>query len=194
MGGLTHPICKTRYEIDGVFASVVYAGVVKRLVYKFKYNTYLLDIKHLLIDLFYEGLIQKEPFIRLLSDKNIFTAIPLHKNRMKQRGYNQAQVLAIGLAGRLGKKQDGRKIVLIESLNRVRQTRPQFGLSQKDRLTNVEGAFAVKQASAGDLLNNPVVFLIDDIVTTGATFSEAARVLKKAGVKQVYGVAFAHGQ
>jgi competence protein ComFC len=191
IGGFTHPVCKTKYEIDGVFASVVYAGVVKRLVYKFKYNTYLLDIKHLLIDLFYEGLIQKEPFMRLLSDKNIFTPIPLHKKRMRERGYNQSRVLAAGLAKRL---ENERKIDLVESLKRVRQTRPQFGLSQKDRLTNVQGAFELRQIFAKDLLNAPVVFLIDDIVTTGATFRETASILKKAGVGKVYGLAFAHGE
>ena len=195
IGGLTHPVCKSRYEIDGVFASVVYAGVVKRLVYRFKYSPYLLDIKHLLVDLFYEGLIQREPFVRLLSDKSIFTAIPLHKNRLRQRGYNQAQVLAVGLVERLDRTPDGSgRAILIESLARVKHTTPQFGLSQKDRLANIEGAFVLRQACIGDLLSSPVVFLVDDIVTAGATFREAASVLKKAGVKQVYGVAFAHGQ
>jgi predicted amidophosphoribosyltransferase len=88
IGGFTHPVCAGTYEIDGVFASVAYEGVVKRLVYQFMYNLYLLDIKHLLVDFFYEGIIQKESFVKLLVEKSVFVSIPLHKNRMHQRDYN----------------------------------------------------------------------------------------------------------
>src|SRR6266705_6000285 len=59
-GGLTHPRCVKRYEIDGVFASLAYKGVVKRLVYQFKYKPHITHLKSELVDLFYEGLIQKE--------------------------------------------------------------------------------------------------------------------------------------
>jgi len=57
IGGLTHPVCKTKYCIDGVFPSLVYKGVVKKLVYVFKYPLYLTDLQTQLIDLFYEGII-----------------------------------------------------------------------------------------------------------------------------------------
>ncbi len=199
IGGFTHPACKTSYEIDGVFASVIYKGVVKRLVYQFKYNPYILDIRHLLVDFFYEGIIQKEPFVNLLTGRSVFVPIPLHKNRMQQRGYNQSQVLSEGLVERLQKERIARgdksdnSIVIVDFLERMKQTRPQFGLSQQARLANIAGAFALKANLAEDLKNIPVVFLVDDIVTTGSTFREAARVLKKAGVGKVYGLAFAHG-
>lgn len=199
IGGFTHPACKTSYEIDGVFAGVAYKGVVKRLVYQFKYNPYLLDIRHLLVDFFYEGIIQKEPFVRLLTGRSIFVPIPLHKNRMQQRGYNQSQVLNEGLVEKLQKERLARgdksdnSFVIADSLERMKQTRPQFGLSQQGRLENIAGAFAFKSNSAVDLKNASVVFLVDDIVTTGSTFREAARVLKKAGASKVYGLAFAHG-
>jgi ComF family protein len=199
IGGFTHPACKTSYEIDGVFASVAYKGVVKRLVYQFKYNPYILDIRHLLVDLFYEGIIQKEPFVNLLTGRSVFTPIPLHKNRMQQRGYNQSQVLSEGLVGRLQKERLVRgdksenSLVIIDFLERMKQTKPQFGLSQQARLANIAGAFGLKANIAEDLRNTPVVFLVDDIVTTGSTLREAARVLKKAGAGKVYGLAFAHG-
>lgn len=199
IGGFTHPACMTKYEIDGVFASVKYAGVVKRLVYQFKYDPYLLDIRHLLADFFYEGIIQKEPFVRLLSGRCVFMPIPLHKNRMQQRGYNQSQVLNEGLVERLQKERPVRgeesenSIVVKDFLERMKQTRPQFGLSQQARLANMAGAFALRTDSTEDLNKASAVFLVDDIVTTGATFREAGRVLKKAGVGRVYGLAFAHG-
>lgn len=199
IGGLTHPACKTPLEIDGVIASVAYKGVVKRLVYQFKYNPYLLDIRHLMADLFYEGIIQKEPFVSLLKGRGVFMPIPLHRNRMQQRGYNQSQVLTEGLVERLQKEgmikgdKSESSIVIIDSLERTKQTRPQFGLSQQARLENIAGAFVLKSNLAEDLKNASVVFLVDDIVTTGSTFREAARVLKKAGIGKVYGLAFAHG-
>src|SRR5258708_23148185 len=71
MGGLTHPVCKTRYSIDGVFPSLVYKGIVKKLVYVFKYPPYLTDLQLQLIDLFYEGIIQKEQFVALLQDASV---------------------------------------------------------------------------------------------------------------------------
>ncbi len=188
IGGITHPGCRGKYEIDGVFASVVYAGVVKRLVYRFKYKPYLLGIGQLLVDFFYEGLIQNEVFMRLLDGKIFFTAIPLHRSRLRERGYNQSEVLGAGLAERLGKRFEG------GMLTRVRQTAPQFGLSQKERLENMRGAFVLREVCREDLGGSDVVFLVDDIVTGGATFREAAKVLKRAGAGSVYGVAFAHGQ
>lgn len=198
IGGFTHPACKTPLEIDGVFASVAYKGIVKRLVYQFKYDPYLLDIRHLLVDFFYEGIIQKEPFIRLLTGRSVFVPIPLHKNRMQQRGYNQSQVLTEELVKKLQKERPileggGNSIAVIDSLERMKQTRPQFGLSQQARLTNMAGAFVLKSDLTEELKNASVVFLVDDIVTTGSTFREAARVLKKTGVGKVYGLAFAHG-
>ncbi|MBU4099496.1 hypothetical protein KJ980_07655 [Patescibacteria group bacterium] len=199
IGGFTHPACKTSFEIDGVFASVAYKGVVKRLVYQFKYNPHLLDVKQLLVDFFYEGIIQKEPFINLLTGRSFFMPIPLHKNRMKQRGYNQSQVLTEGLVERLQKElpvnedRSGGRIVIKDCLERIKQTKPQFGLSQQARLANISGAFCLKSNSVDDLKNASVVFLVDDIVTAGATFREAAKVLKKAGAGKVYGLAFAHG-
>lgn len=200
IGGLTHPSCKTAYDVDGVFASVVYAGVVKRLVYQFKYNPYLLDVKDLLVDFFYEGIIQKEGFVKLLSEKCVFVPIPLHKNRMKQRGYNQSHVLTEGLVKKIQeewliqKNKNNDSVEVIGFLERMKQTRPQFGLSQQARLENMSGAFALKQNCSSDLLRALTVFLVDDIVTTGSTLREAARVLKKAGAQRVYGLAFAHGQ
>lgn len=200
IGGLTHPVCRGRYEIDGVFASVVYAGVVKRLVYRFKYSPYLLDIRHVLADLFYEGLIQKEGFVRLLDEdresKGFFVAIPLHKNRMRERGYNQAEVLAKGFVERLNKGSgvENGKVVMGGMLERVKETVAQFGLSKDERSENVNGAFVLGKGWEQRLRGCGVVFLVDDIVTSGATFREVAKVLKKAGVGKVYGVAFAHGQ
>ncbi len=198
IGGFTHPGCRTKYEIDGIFASVSYSGVVKRLLHKMKYKPYILDIRGLLTDLFYEGIIQKESFVRMLEAKNLFLPIPLHKLRMQQRGYNQSEVLAVDLVRKFQEERmigGVRDIMVVQDmLYRKKQTLPQYGLLREARVENLTGAFDLRENFRDVLKNFPIVFLIDDIVTTGATLREAARVLKRAGAGKVYGLALAHGQ
>lgn len=187
MGGLTHPVCKTRFTIDGVFPSLVYKGVVKKLIYTFKYPPYLTDMQSQLVDLFYEGIIQKEQFYRLLTTESVFIPIPLHKKKLRKRGYNQAELLAKGLS----KKLDAS---VVNCLERVKETKTQVGLSKEMRAENIKNAFALKPAFLEQVSGLQQVFLVDDVATSGATLLEAAKVLKKAGVKAVWGVTLAHGE
>ena len=186
IGGLTHPVCKTKYCIDGVFPSLVYKGVVKKLVYVFKYPPYLTDLQTQLIDLFFEGIIQKEQFFSLLQESSIFIPIPLHEGKFKKRGYNQSKLLAEGLAKRFNAS-------VIDCLKRVKPTKTQVGLTKDERRKNIEQAFAL-QGTVSELQKYQQVFLIDDVVTSGATLQEAAKVLKKAGFAKVWGVTLAHGE
>jgi competence protein ComFC len=197
--GLTHPVCKGKYNPDGVFSSLVYKGVVKKLIYKFKYNPHLTDLKSVMEDFFYEGLIQKEQFYKLLVTKSVLVPIPLHKTRARKRGYNQSLILAKGLGRRLN-------IEVLDCLERVRDTKTQVGLKKEEREGNIKDAFRIKKnvilSKAKDLDSSDSpqndkagqVFLIDDVVTSGATLKEAAKVLKKAGVGKVYAITLAHGQ
>lgn len=186
IGGMTHPVCKKSLTIDGVFSSLVYSGIVKRLIYQFKYKPYLTNLQGLLTDFFFEGLIQKEPFYRLVRKKSVFVPIPLHRIKLRMRGYNQSLLLAQGL----GQKLD---ITVIDCLERIVNTKTQVGLAQKERLENIKGAFAIKKRCEKDLHGVQQVFLIDDVVTTGATLREATKVLKRAGVQFVWGITLAHG-
>lgn len=180
----THNYCKTRHAIDGVLSSVAYNGVVKRLIYQFKFKPYVSDLRDFLVELEYEGLIQKEIFYSLFARKSALVPIPLYKTKLRSRGYNQSALLAEGLSKRF-------QLPVIDCLERVRNTHTQIGLSQKERQENIKDAFMVKK----DLLEGlEQVFLVDDIVTSGATLNEAAKMLKKAGIKQVWGLTLAHGQ
>lgn len=185
--GITHPVCKTRYSIDGVFPSVVYKGVVKKIVYTFKYPPYLTDLQSTIVELFCEGIIQKEQFYELLFIKSIFVPIPLHKKKLRKRGYNHSHLLAKGLTKRFG-------VATIDCLERVKETKTQVGLTKEFRQENIKNAFAIKSDFSEILKDQPQVFLVDDVVTSGATLKEAANVLKRAGVKHVWGVTFAHGE
>jgi len=179
--GLTHPGCKSKYSIDGAFCAIAYKGIVKKLIYNFKYKPYLADLKKSLVELFYESLIQNEIFQKVYKFSPILVPIPLHKERLRKRGYNHAQLLAEGLSKKFNLK-------LAEILQRKKTTKSQFGLKLNDRKENLKNAFTVNTKYS---LFNADVFLVDDILTTGSTLLEAARILKKNGAKKVWGLALA---
>lgn len=184
IAGVTHPACRGRYTIDGVFTGIEYKGIAKKLIYQFKYKPYLSDLKNLLADLLYEALIQKEEFVKALEQSNnetiVLTPIPLHNIRLRKRGYNQAEILAKELAKKLN-------IKFVNLLQRTKNTRSQVGLKREDRIKNISGAFSI----VPNFPNSPNIFLVDDVLTTGSTFLEGANVLKRKGAKKVWGIALA---
>lgn len=181
VSGITHPICKRRHDIDGVFTSLVYRGVAKKLVYQFKFQPYLTNLRYIVSDLFYEGLIQQELFFKINHAHAVLVPIPLHTARERSRGYNQSEILATDLGKRLG-------LPVKNLLTRTKPTVSQVGKTQKERRENIKGVFALKGK-----VDASTVLLIDDVLTSGATMNEAAKTLKRAGVKEVWGLALAHG-
>ena len=107
--------------------------------------------------------------------------VPLYKSKRRQRGFNQAELIACealkvcSAGGRFRLRQD--------MLLRVRDTHSQIGLTSHQRRENLRGAFAVERA---DELNGQEVVLVDDVYTTGTTASECARVLRRAGASRVW--------
>lgn len=125
-----------------------------------------------------------------------FVPIPLAPKRLRQRGYNQSELLARALA------KEWRIPVLVDVLVRTRETPTQTALTPETRLANVAGAFSVRNAEGGmrngthsvnSAFRTPnfTLILVDDVFTTGATLAEAARALEQAGARRVYGVTFA---
>jgi len=113
----------------------------------------------------------------------VIVPVPLHRSRLWERGFNQAQSLAEIVAERTDWP-------LERALVRRRFTKPQFGLRKKERRGNIQGVFAVP-AHQKPILLGKTVLLIDDIVTTGATINECAKVLKQNGVREVWGLVLA---
>ena len=102
---------------------------------------------------------------------NRFDAVvpePLHRSRLAKRGFNQAELMARGIARRINAP-------VLDKLKVVRRTRDQVELTAGARRTNVAGAFALRGPGAGRIL------LVDDVFTTGATLSECARGPQKSG-------------
>ncbi len=182
VSGLTHPGCKGTYSIDGVFSAVSYRGVMKKVMYQYKFEPFLSHVSSLLADILYESFIQFEPLSHITKSDTCLVPIPLSNQKLKQRGYNQALLLSNEFSKRIG-------FVVKDSLKRVKQTKPQSDLKREERITNIRDAFILHEK-----ITFPHVLLIDDILTSGATLNEAAKVLKKSGVKSVYGVTLAHGQ
>jgi ComF family protein len=101
--------------------------------------------------------------------------VPLHRRRARERGFNQADILARVVGKRLHRP------VLRRAVARVRPTPPQAGKA-RDRVRNVRGAFAVRDPAR---IEGRSLLLVDDVLTTGATVNECAKVLMKAGARAV---------
>ena len=108
--------------------------------------------------------------------------IPLHITRQRQRGFNQSEVLAAIVAKYL-------ELPLVKALKRIKKTKPQIDLPQELRAQNIKGAFLVEERVHA--LKGKSVILVDDVYTTGATMKEAAKILKRAGAKEVTGLVIA---
>ena len=110
--------------------------------------------------------------------------VPLHARRLLFRRFNQSAELGRAVAKVAGKP------FLARTLLRVKPTRRQVGLSARRRAANVRGAFRVRESRIGDVKGKRLL-LIDDVYTTGATVSAAAKALKRAGAAQVTVLTFA---
>jgi ComF family protein len=127
------------------------------------------------------GALLKPLWESLELQNSLLVPVPLHPARQRERGYNQAELLAQGLARSL--RQTAREPrVEIRCLRRIRPTLPQTGLNLTARRENVRGVFAVARP---EKVRDRSVVLIDDVMTTGATLAACAAVLKKAGARRV---------
>ncbi|GGG64209.1 hypothetical protein GCM10011585_02230 [Edaphobacter dinghuensis] len=119
-------------------------------------------------------------------------AVPLFPSKERQRGYNQAVLLADAALAKLKETQPEWKLRAAHSvIRRVRDTESQFALTTHGRRRNLKGAFAVRD---GATLAGREVLLVDDIYTTGATARECARVLRRAGAAKVWVATLARAQ
>jgi len=149
---------------DDLFAFGIYAGVLKEVIHKMKFG----KIKRL------ARMLGRELGRLDLPEADSIVPVPLSRNGLKRREFNQSAVIA-------GELSRCKRIPLnIFALIKRRETKPQSSMSREKRIENVRGAFM-----SGDELKGKRVILVDDVVTTGATVNECAKVLKKAGVKSV---------
>jgi len=154
-----------------VWAVSRYNDSLRRLIHLFKYKHKTIlryQLAHLVTD-FFNTYQFPFPFY------DFITPMPLHPARLRERGYNQSELLAELISQRLA-------IPLSTNLKRIRHTPFQANCTQKERWTNIFGAFKIKYPSYS---LKKSFLLVDDLMTTGATASEAARILKEDGARRV---------
>ncbi len=154
-------------EFDSTFALFRYQEPVRHLIHNLKYHARYACARLL-------GEMLAEALCSLDEGPELIIPVPLHPSRYRERGYNQALEIARPIARRLQIPLD------YSSCIRSLATQPQTQLSNEERLRNVKKAFAVARP-----IRAKHVAILDDVVTTGATVNELAKVLRKAGVRRI---------
>ncbi|MBI4250639.1 ComF family protein [Candidatus Uhrbacteria bacterium] len=137
-----------------------------------------------LADTMASALVREYQYIPSDGDEVVIIPVPLHERKQSERGFNQAELIALKVASILGKE------VCATAVRRIRDTCTQVKLSREQRRSNVKGVFVCDEPHR---ITGKRVVLVDDISTTGSTLSEIAGVLWSAGVTDVIGLVFAHG-
>jgi ComF family protein len=172
--GIDHPCgpCLTaRPPFTRARSASRFEGTVQELVHRFKYGKKI----HLARPL---GLLTARALVDFSKEagSDFIVPVPLHRKRLRERGFNQSQLL-----GRVLAKQWSIPLS-VNNLRRVRWTEPQVGLPASERERNVRGAFAVADYAR---FREKRLLLVDDVYTTGSTVEECARTLKRAGASEV---------
>jgi competence protein ComFC len=183
-------VCPSKLDfkyLDGVIYGLGYAENpgIQAAVQQFKYK-YTIDLVEYFGDLIADKIRQLN---MTRNHQIVLIPVPLHKKRLNQRGFNQAELIA-----RAVKERVGDSVVISNSLERVKHTRQQARLNKKERHENLEDAFILNTKfthSSASVGMTPIYFIVDDICTTGATLENCAKVLKDAGIEKIYGLVIA---
>jgi ComF family protein len=162
--------------------------LIKKAIWNLKYY-HRLNLGNKLGKLLYENLLEEISDIKILaSGCPIYVIpVPISKNRMKNRGYNQAEIIArsFSTSGNTNTLELRKDIIC-----KILDTKPQARITnRKDRLNNVKGVFGISNKS---IISGKTFIIIDDVTTTGGTINEIIKILKKNGAKKVVGFAVAH--
>ncbi len=159
------------HSVSGTVRTAPYRSVVGDLLRRYKYDARE-DLEPLLAGML-SSMIDAAPWRDQIE---AVVSVPTHWRRRLSRRLHAAETLAAAVATRL-------ELPVVNALRRVRSGPHQVGLSYTKRAENVRGAFA----STRDVtLHAPTILLVDDVRTSGATLTECARILRKAGAKRVY--------
>ena len=169
--------------LDGFLVATDWKNqIVQDAVHKFKYN-FSQELGEVLVNLILKK-IKKIGLENFLKENVVIVPVPLHRRRYAWRGFNQAELLAKIISEKTETEMDTKII------KRIKYTKPQVKQNRENRLKNLQKAFKIKKSTLGLPKN---VLLIDDVITTGSTMNEMARVLKENGVEKVWGMAIARG-
>ncbi len=152
-------------------AAARFEGPLQELIHRFKYGKKI----HLSRPL---GLLTATVLdaFRSATPADCIVPVPLHRKRLRARGFNQSQLIGRVLAKRWQIPRS------VNNLRRIRWTEPQTGLPAAERVRNIRGAFAVARP---EKFKDKSLLLVDDVYTTGSTIDECAKTLRRAGAREI---------
>ncbi len=184
--GLAEQVCTPcRLAPPGFARAVafgVYAGELRELIGLLKFDGLRAAAKPLGV-LLAQAIAELAPELDATAE-TLVMAVPLFRHKARERGFNQAELLASHALDQLSQTHSALRLRMIGGvLTRMRQTESQFGLNPRQRRENVRGAFAVVDPAR--VVDRDVV-IVDDIYTTGATARACASVLRRAGARHIF--------
>jgi len=156
----------------GIHCVSVYDGALRTAIHRFKFKGRKKLARALGVIIV--QYLSQSPSLQM-DEIDLIVPVPLHAKRLRQRGFNQTELLAQAISKYFG-------VEAKSVLARTRDTKAQFDLHRNERFANIEGAFEVIDQ---DSIHGRRILLLDDIYTTGATISECSKALQAAGAKRV---------
>ncbi len=154
-----------------------YEGLIKEIILLYKYGRFRIlgrDLANLILLFLVDN--------SIWDGLEVVVPVPLQARRQKERGFNQAEVIARYIGKTKGLPIASRAII------KIKDTPPQASLEAKLRRENVKGAYKIGQK---DKIRNKIVLLVDDVFTTGSTIEECSRILKEAGAREIRAITVA---
>jgi len=193
--------CQKKINLNRLIWSVPYSNIlVQTLIKKLKYD-YVKELANPLSQLLINSLslcvrfnLTHNDHHSSLNTQYLFVPVPLHKRKLRERDFNQAELLAERVAKHFS-------IPLENALVRKKYTLPQAKTKNHEiRKKSLKNAFEISKEFTKkcidknkNILKDKIVILVDDVFTTGTTMSEAAKVLRQAGAKEIWGLVIAKG-
>ena len=169
---------KTRHLYDQAISLYEYSDGIKQSIYRFKYRN-----KREYADVYAAEIARECGIVKNMWEPDVIIPVPIHKERYRQRGYNQAGLIACCLSKKLHIPVDENYII------RVKKTTPMKELNNIERVKNLHNAFQIYYNG----IRYNKVLIVDDIYTTGATIDACAKCLKEYGTDNVYAITLCIG-
>jgi ComF family protein len=170
--------CRKNTFLTGIIISAYYREPLKEAIHHYKYQG-IKDLKNQLSSLIIDRLKNNLP-----RGEKILIPIPLYKRKELERGFNQSKKITEIISSYFNIPLVGNLLV------RRKQTLPQINLKLKERSENIKDAFELLPKNK---IKGKTILLVDDVTTSGATLNEAAKILRQAGAKEIWGVVIAQG-
>lgn len=153
-----------------------YQGLIRDQIIKYKFNDEAYKYKAISNFILKNFILKDSKIFQIINDYDVIIPVPVSKKRFKERGYNQAELVAKQIAKVLGKR------LVTNCLYKFKNIVAQSTLNKEEREENIKGVYEVKNKES---LLNKKVLVIDDIYTTGSTANECCRVLERAGTAKI---------